>query len=88
MPEHGTVEEILERVVLKITRKKEAKFTGDTRLEDLGADSLDRVQILMALEEAFDIEISDEEIAAVSDMNSFISMLKSKVAEKKKTGSC
>ncbi|ACK67220.1 acyl carrier protein [Rippkaea orientalis PCC 8801] len=34
----------------------EAKFA-----EDLGADSLDTVELVMALEEAFDIEIPDEE---------------------------
>ena len=34
----------------------EASFT-----EDLGADSLDAVELIMAIEEAFDIEIPDEE---------------------------
>jgi len=30
-------------------------------VDDLGADSLDLVELIMAMEEAFDIEISDEE---------------------------
>ena len=30
--------------------------------EDLGADSLDAVELIMAIEEAFDIEIPDEEV--------------------------
>ena len=30
--------------------------------EDLGADSLDAVELIMAIEEAFDIEIADEEV--------------------------
>jgi acyl carrier protein len=30
-------------------------------VDDLGADSLDRVELIMALEEAFDLEIPDEE---------------------------
>ncbi len=34
-------------------------------LDDLGADSLDVVELVMALEEAFDLEIPDEEIEAL-----------------------
>ena len=44
-------------------------------VEDLGADSLDTVELVMALEEAFDIEIPDEAaegIATVGDAVKFI----------------
>jgi len=44
-------------------------------IEDLGADSLDIVELIMALEEEFDIEISDEEaekIQTVQDAINFI----------------
>jgi acyl carrier protein len=38
------------------------KVTDDAKfIEDLGADSLDNIEIVMAFEEAFDIEILDEE---------------------------
>lgn len=50
--------------------KLEAKF-----VEDLGADSLDVVELVMALEEKFDIEIPDseaEKIQTVQDAVSFI----------------
>jgi len=50
--------------------KEESKF-----VEDLGADSLDVVELVMALEEKFDIEIPDEDaekIATVTDAISFI----------------
>ena len=36
---------------------EEARLTDGTRLEDLGADSLDLVEIVMSCEEKFDIEI-------------------------------
>lgn len=50
--------------------KEESKF-----VEDLGADSLDVVELVMALEEKFDIEIPDDQaeaIATVADAIKFI----------------
>jgi len=50
--------------------KEESKF-----VEDLGADSLDVVELVMALEEKFDIEIPDadaEAIATVGDALNYI----------------
>ena len=50
--------------------KEESKF-----IEDLGADSLDVVELVMALEEKFDIEIPDEAaegILTVSDVIKYI----------------
>jgi len=47
-------------------------------LEDLGADSLDIVELIMALEEAFDIEIPDEDVekvACVGDVVEYIQNL-------------
>ncbi len=44
-------------------------------IDDLGADSLDIVELLMALEEEFDIEIPDEEaekLASVGDVVEYI----------------
>ena len=44
-------------------------------VDDLGADSLDQVELIMAMEEEFDISISDEEaekIATVQDAMDFI----------------
>lgn len=48
----------------------EAKF-----IEDLGADSLDTVELIMALEEEFGIEVPDEEaekLVSVGDVNRYI----------------
>lgn len=54
---------------------EDAKF-----IDDLGADSLDVVELVMALEEEFDVEIADEEaenIVTVGDAISFIKKLHS-----------
>ncbi len=48
----------------------EAKF-----IEDLGADSLDTVELVMAFEDEFDIQVPDEEaekLLAVGDVNRYI----------------
>ena len=51
------------------------KITNDAKfIDDLGADSLDTVELVMAFEEAFDVEIPDEKaetILTVSDAISF-----------------
>ena len=41
-------------------------------IEDLGADSLDTVELVMALEEEFDVEISDEEAEKISKVQDAI----------------
>ena len=49
--------------------------TGASFIEDLGADSLDTVELVMALEEEFDLEIPDEDaemIAKVDDAINYI----------------
>ena len=49
--------------------------TGASFIDDLGADSLDTVELVMALEEEFDIEIPDEDaekIITVSDVTNYI----------------
>lgn len=50
----------------------------ETSFEDLGADSLDIVELIMAIEEEYDIQISDEEAekaASVGDVVNYINTL-------------
>jgi acyl carrier protein len=77
------VEETIRKIVAKITRKENIVLTPTSTFKELGADSLDVVQIMVALEEAFDIELVDEELKGVTTMGGFIDYVKKKVAEKK-----
>ena len=45
-------------------------------IEDLGADSLDIVELIMAMEEEFEMEIPDEEAEKIRNVNDVISYVK------------
>jgi len=53
--------------------KEDAKF-----VEDLGADSLDVVELVMALEEKFDIEIPDDEAEKIQTVKDVVDYIESK----------
>ncbi len=55
--------------------KPEASFAND-----LGADSLDTVELVMALEEEFDIEIPDEAAEGIATVNDAVKYIEEKAA--------
>ena len=63
--------EKLKKIIVEVLNVDENEITMDTTfIDDLGADSLDVFQIIMGLEEEFDIEIPNEEaekIVTVAD---------------------
>ena len=60
---------------------EESKITNDARfIEDLGADSLDTVELIMQFEEEFDIEISDEEAENLTTIGKSVEYINSKLA--------
>ena len=74
-----TQEEIFEKVKKIIVEQLGVAETSVTMeasfIDDLGADSLDIVELIMALEEEFDMEIPDEDaekIVTVSDVVDYI----------------
>ena len=69
-----TFEKIKEIIVEELALEPE-EVTMDATFDDLGADSLDIVEIVMALEDEFDVEIPDEdaeEIQTVEDAVNYI----------------
>jgi acyl carrier protein len=55
------------------------KLTLETTFEDIDADSLDIVELVMALEEEFDLEISDQEIENIKTVGDVVRYIESKV---------
>ena len=77
-----SIEETVKKIVMRIVRKKEDEYSPNATFEDMKADSLDIVQILVAVEDTYDIEIPDEELEDVTDMESFVAVIERIVAEK------
>ncbi len=57
--------------------KPEASF-----INDLGADSLDQVELIMAFEEKFGIEIPDDQAEKISTVQAAVDYIQAKVSEK------
>jgi acyl carrier protein len=70
------VQDKVKQIIVDQLSVEESEVTPSASfVDDLGADSLDRVELIMAFEEAFDIEIPDEEaekIATVQDAIDYI----------------
>ena len=57
------------------------KITGETTFDDLDADSLDRLQLVTAMEDEFDIEIDDEKLEAINSVAEAIEAITSALGE-------
>ena len=72
----SSIEERVKKIVCEqLGVKEEDVITSASFVDDLGADSLDTVELVMALEEEFDTEIPDEEaekITTVQAANDYI----------------
>lgn len=71
-------EKMVDIIVEQLSVDKNKVVAGASFVDDLGADSLDLVELIMAMEEEFDVEIPDEEaekIATVQDAINFVNNL-------------
>jgi len=69
----GLIDERVKSVVVKQLGVKEEDVKNDSKfIDDLGADSLDTVELVMGLEEEFDTEIPDEEAEKITTVQQAI----------------
>ena len=72
-------QEMIDIIVEQLSVEKEKVVPNASFVDDLGADSLVLVELIMAMEEGFDIEIPDEDaekIATVQDAIDYVNNLK------------
>lgn len=72
-------QQMVDIIVEQLSVDKEKVVPNASFVDDLGADSLDLVELIMAMEEEFDVEIPDEEaekITTVQNAIDFVTNLK------------
>ncbi|KQC08151.1 acyl carrier protein [hydrocarbon metagenome] len=71
-------EKVIKLIVDQLDVTKEQCVLEASFIDDLGADSLDIVELLMEMEEAFGVEIEDEELEKIVTIKDVIDFLKQK----------
>ena len=75
----SSTEEKVKKIVIDHLGIDESKITlGSKFIEDLGADSLDTVELVMAFEEQFNIEIPDDVAETIQTVQNAIDFIDSK----------
>ena len=73
----STIEERVKKVVIEQLGVSDDQVAPDASfVDDLGADSLDTVELVMALEEEFDTEIPDDEAESIAKVKDAIEYIK------------
>lgn len=75
MEKTNSIEETVRNIVIDIVHCNEEDLTHQTTWKDLEADSLDLVQMLVALEDTFGIEISDEDAETLTNFGDMVSYI-------------
>ncbi len=76
------IEERVKKIVVEQLGVSEEQVTREASfVDDLGADSLDTVELVMALEEEFDCEIPDEEAEKIATVEDAIKYIESHVQQ-------
>jgi acyl carrier protein len=72
-------ERVTSLIVEQLGVSKEEAVTQASFIDDLGADSLDIVELVMSLEEDFDVEIPDEDAEKMQTIGDAIAYMKERV---------
>lgn len=78
-----SLEKEVKKIIVERLGVDDAQVTLDSKyVKDLGADSLDLVELIMAFEEKFDIDIPDEDAEKLETVGDSIDYLEKVLAEK------
>lgn len=74
-------DKIKDIIVEQLDVEEDAVTMEASITEDLGADSLDVVDLVMSIEESFDVEIPDEEVENIKTVGDIFKYIENKVEE-------
>ena len=74
-------DKIKDIIVEQLDVEEDAVTLEASITEDLGADSLDVVDLVMSIEESFDVEIPDEEVENIKTVGDIVKYIENKVEE-------
>ena len=74
-------DKIKDFIVEQLDVEEDAVTMEASITEDLGADSLDVVDLVMSIEESFDVEIPDEEVENIKTVGDIVKYIENKVEE-------
>lgn len=78
----ASIEERVKEIIVEQLGVEEDEVSADASfIDDLGADSLDTVELVMAFEEEFNIEIPDEDAEGIATVQDAIDYIKANVKE-------
>jgi len=78
----ASIEERVKEIIVEQLGVEEDEVSPDASfIDDLGADSLDTVELVMAFEEEFNIEIPDEDAEGITTVQDAIDYIKANVKE-------
>lgn len=81
----STIEARVKKIVVEQLGVKDEEVTNDASfVDDLGADSLDTVELVMALEEEFETEIPDEDAEKITTIQQAVDYISSHMEESSK----
>lgn len=74
-------DKIKDIIVEQLDVEEDAVTMEASITDDLGADSLDVVDLVMSIEESFDVEIPDEEVENIKTVGNIVKYIENKVEE-------
>jgi acyl carrier protein len=74
----AVADRMIEIIVEQLSVDKEKVVSNASFVDDLGADSLDQVELIMAMEEEFDVEIPDEDAEKIKTVQDAIQYVEQK----------
>ena len=81
MADIGKIEERVKDIIVEELGVEREKLTAEASfMEDLGADSLDTVELVMAFEKEFDIDIPDEDAEKIQTVDDAVKYIQGKLS--------